>query len=138
VRAVEEAQRGEHVPQLLVEAHRHRGVQPHAGVQAGGAGAQRGGVGVAAGDLVGEHEFGEARVRQVLLPARVIRSGRVPSSLPSFSLRSTCLRSAEMGSASTGVRAARRVAITAPPQRLRRRREVARGVTPGHGRGREG
>ena len=50
VRAVEEAQRDQFVPQVLVEADRGAGipgVQPHAGVQAGGAGAQRGGVGVA-------------------------------------------------------------------------------------------
>ena len=42
------------------------GLQPHGGVELGGAGAQLGGRAVAAVDLVGEHELQELGVREVL------------------------------------------------------------------------
>ena len=67
---VDEPQAAELVPQLLVEPDRGAGVpgvQAHGGVEAGGAGAQRGGVGVAAGHLVGEEELEEVGVGQLLL-----------------------------------------------------------------------
>ena len=70
VRAVEEPQAGQLVPQLLVVADGGGvvpGVQPHAGVEPGGAGAQRGGLGLAAGDLVGQDELEEVGVGHVLL-----------------------------------------------------------------------
>jgi hypothetical protein len=70
VGAVEEAQAGELGPVLLVVAHRRGGVpgvEAHARVQAGGPGAQRRGVGLAAGDLIGENELEEVGVRQMLL-----------------------------------------------------------------------
>jgi hypothetical protein len=89
------------VPQLLIEGDRGGGVpgvQAHAGVEAGGACAQRGGVGVAAGDLVGEDQFEEVGVGRFCCRARMSRSGSVFSSLPSFRVRSTCLRSALTGS----------------------------------------
>jgi hypothetical protein len=71
VGCVEEPERGQLVPQVLVEVDRCGGVpgvQPHAGVQAGGAGRKRGGVGVAAGDLVGQDQLETVRVGQALLP----------------------------------------------------------------------
>jgi hypothetical protein len=65
VGSVEKPQGGQLGPELLVIAQGRGGVpglQAHPGVEAGGAGAQRGGVGVAAGDLLSEHEFGEVGV----------------------------------------------------------------------------
>ncbi len=44
------------------------GVQAHAGVEAGGAGAQARGLGLAAGDLVGQDQFEEVGVGHFLLP----------------------------------------------------------------------
>jgi hypothetical protein len=70
VRSVEEPQAGQLVPQGVVVAY-GCGVVPcvdaHAGVEPGGVGAPLRGGGVAAGGLVGEDEFEERRVREVLL-----------------------------------------------------------------------
>src|SRR5215472_2317639 len=46
------------------------GVEPHAGVEPGGPGPQRGGFGLAAGDFVGEDEFEEVGVGHLLLPGQ--------------------------------------------------------------------
>src|SRR5215510_8702748 len=70
VRAVEEPQAGQFVPQVLVVADGGGlvpGVEPHAGVEPGGAGAQGGGLGFAAGDFVGQDQFEEVSVGHLLL-----------------------------------------------------------------------
>ena len=70
VAGVQEPQRGELVPELLVVADgggRVPGVQPHAGVEPGGPGPQGGGLGLAAGVFVGEDELEEVGVGHVLL-----------------------------------------------------------------------
>jgi hypothetical protein len=66
---VEESQRAQLVPELAVEPDTGvggEGLQPHGGVELGGAGAQLGRGAVAAVDLVGEHELQELRVRELL------------------------------------------------------------------------
>ena len=70
VGGVEEPQTGQVGPQGPVVAHRGvlvPGVQAHGGIQAGGAGSPGCGAGVAAGGFVGEDQFEERGVGQVLL-----------------------------------------------------------------------
>src|SRR5262249_19669123 len=85
VGAVEEAQAGQLVPQLLVVADRGGlvpGVQPHAGVEPGGAGAQRGGLGFAAGGLVGPGEVEEVGVGHLRLAGQGEPVGQGVEHLP--------------------------------------------------------
>ncbi len=73
MRAVEKPQASQLVPQLVVVADGGGGVpgvQPHAWIEPGGAGPQRGGLGFAAGDLVGEDELEEVGVGHLLLPGQ--------------------------------------------------------------------
>src|SRR6185437_3653968 len=80
VGAVEEPQAGQLVPELPVVGDGGGvvpGVEPHAVVEPGGAGAQRGGFGFAAGVLVGEDELEEVGVGHFLLPGQdeAVREG---------------------------------------------------------------
>jgi len=70
VRAVEEPQADQLVPQLPVVADSGGlvpGIEPHGRVQPGGAGPQARGLGLAAGVLVGQDQLEEVRVGHLLL-----------------------------------------------------------------------
>src|SRR6185437_13353672 len=80
VGSVEEPERGELVPELAVVGYGGGvvpGVEPHAVVEPGGAGAYRGGFGFAAGVLVGQDELEEVGVGHFLLPGQdeAVREG---------------------------------------------------------------
>jgi hypothetical protein len=101
VRAVEEPQAGQLVPQLAVVADGGGlvpGVEPHAGIEPGGAGAQRGGLGFAAGDLVGQDELEEVGVGHLLLAGEGEPLGQGGQHLPELERRSVLRRSGLTGS----------------------------------------
>ena len=89
MRAVEETQAGQLGPQRPVVAYGGEfvpGVQPHGWVEPGGVSAAGRRAGVAAGGLIGEHEFEERHMREVSLAGQDQPLGQGVKHRPEFEL----------------------------------------------------